>query len=137
MMPAHPSLPVDPPHSEEVSAPELASLAKPARKSTRGRRLSIPVVHEQQSPGVAEEGTSQAGLYSGEEHPPEDDGAGTDPQTSEHVNVVSSIGYTSNAGFEKRGHKKTNQDAFVVLKVSRLTAAAYRDCPNATLSPWV
>lgn len=139
-----PAVPADPPRSEEVSAPEMA-VAEPARKPTRHRRLSIiPVVHEQQRPGDAgEEGTgsstSQAGLYSGEEHPPEDNGAGADPQTSEHVDVVSSIGYTSKAGFEKTGHKKTNQDAFVVLQVSRLLAAAYRDmlASSASLPPCV
>ena len=130
--------------AEELGAPLAAELAMaPAApdterpcKPTRHRRLSILSLNEQKEEerGVGEHDTAgrtiQAdtsdrhrrlpvvGLYTGEERPAADDGAGPDPQTSEHANVVSTIGYTSKAGFEMTGHKKTNQDAFVVLQVS-------------------
>ena len=141
------------PHSEAVepSAPEMAAGAaaaasgteRPRKPSiTRHRRLSIISMADEQKTerGAAQKDPagrtiqagandrhrrlSVAGLYTGEEHPPEDNGAGADPTSSERVNAVSAVGYTSKAGFEGTGHKKTNQDAFVVLEVSQWIAPA-------------
>ncbi len=120
-MPADQALP----HSEalELSAPEMAAAAAPSPPArphitARHRRLSIiPMPGEQKKErGAGDKDTA------GEEHLPEDNGAGADPTPSKRVNVVSAVGYTSKAGVERTGHKKTNQDAFVVLQVSQLAA---------------
>jgi hypothetical protein len=46
-----------------------------------------------------------------------DNGAGGDPDAPGHVDSVLRFGYTSTAGYEHSGHKKTNQDAFCVFEV--------------------
>eukprot|EP01051_Picozoa_sp_SAG22_P020622 SAG22_NODE_4241_length_1330_cov_1.372055_1_plen_249_part_10 len=46
---------------------------------------------------------------------PADDGQGADAEPPS-FNAVESWGYTSTAGYEPTGHKKTNQDAFCVLE---------------------
>jgi hypothetical protein len=109
----------------------------PGGKSTRRRRLSIISLPNEKkegrgagekdtegqtiqaggAPGDRRRRKSVVGLYTGEINPSEDNGAGADPDAPEHVNVVKTIGYTSKAGYETTGHKKTNQDAFVVLQV--------------------
>lgn len=139
-------MPADPDpalHSEATAAAvEAAPGTEHRRQLTRHRRLSVvhmvgmvSMTGEQKiERGTAEKditgGTTQAGandrhrrlsevgLYTREDHPPLDNGAGADPTAPEHLNVVSAVGYTSKAGFESGGHKKTNQDAFVVLPVS-------------------
>ena len=59
-----------------------------------------------------------------------DDGAGADPDAPS-FNAVDSWGYTSTAGYEPTGHKKTNQDAFCVLEVSFAKMHALRvESPN-------
>lgn len=140
-------MPTSPPETDavEVSAPESVPVEPtmalgasdierpdPTGKSTRRRRLSIiSLPNVQTNERAAEEKDTEGrtiqtsgdhlvsviGLYTGEENPLLDDGAGADPETSDHVHVVSTIGYTSKAGSENSGHKKTNQDAFVVLQV--------------------
>lgn len=120
----------------------MAENGAPDDKSARRRRLSIISLpdenatgrgaNEKDTQGQAGAGgppggdrrrrLSIVGLYTGEVIQAEeavdltDNGAGEDPDSHESTNVVRRFGYTSTAGYEPSGHKKTNQDAFCVFE---------------------
>jgi len=73
------------------------------KKTKGGRRRRLSIVGLYDAIDVTEQETEET--EAGEADPDA-------PQT----NVISAFGYTSNAGYEPTGHKKTNQDSFCILE---------------------